>query len=120
MNPPAKLVVLSLAINELGFVKYSSIHEGNLTDISDNTTVLDNLIINTGKEPKTVILEAGIATADKLKVIRDKGYHYICVSRERLKDFVYRNGNNPVEVKTQSGKIIILKKLKSTGSGSHI
>lgn len=115
----AKLVVLSLAINELGFVKYSSIHEGNFADTSDITAVLDNLIINTGKEPKTVIMDAGIATADNLKVIRDKGYHYICVSRERLKDYEYHNGNNPVEVKTQSGKIITLKKLKSSGNGSH-
>lgn len=114
----AKLVVLSLAINELGFVKYSSIHEGNFADSSDITTVLDNLIINTGTAPKTVIMDAGIASAENLKVIREKGYHYVCVSREKLKDYAYQNATDPVEVQTNSGKIITLKKVKPTDNGS--
>lgn len=115
----AKLVVLSLAINELGFVKYSSIHEGNFADSSDITTVLDNLVLNTGQSPKTVVMDAGIATAENLKVIREKGYHYVCVSRERLKDYGYASQGELVEVETKSGKIITLKKVKPANNGSY-
>ena len=115
----AKLVVLAMAVNTLGFIRHSSIHEGNFADSSDITFVLDNLINNTGSKPKTVILDAGIATADNLKIITDKGYNYICVSRSRLRAYEYESGSDPVKVKTNTGKTITLKKVKTTEPGSY-
>lgn len=108
-----KLVVLAMVVNTLGFVKYSSIHEGNFADSSDITAIMDNLRTNTGMEPKTVVLDAGIASQDNLDIIRAKGYHYVCVSRSKLKDYAYHSSVGPVEVKTNSGKIITLRKIKS-------
>lgn len=115
----AKLVVLAMAINTLGFIKYSSIHEGNFADSSDITSILDNLIVNTGVKPKTVVLDAGIATEANLDIIRQKGYHYICVSRNKLKDYTYQSESGPVHVTTNSGKVITLKKVKLDGSSSY-
>ena len=112
----AKLVVLAMAINTLGFIRHSSIHEGNFADSSDITFVLDNLIHNTGSEPKTVVLDAGIATADNLNVITGKGYNYICVSRSQLSDYEYESGSDPVRIKTNSGKVLTLKKVKTQES----
>jgi len=34
-----------------------------------------------------VVLDAGIATEENLKLITGKGYHYLCVSRTKLKDY---------------------------------
>lgn len=34
-----------------------------------------------------VVMDAGIGTKDNLALIKAKGYNYLCVSRERLKDF---------------------------------
>ena len=38
---------------------------------------------------QTVVIDAGIASEDNLAMIREKGYHYVCVSRHRIKDYPY-------------------------------
>jgi transposase len=115
----AKLVVLALAVNPLGFIKYSSIHEGNFSDTSDITAVLDRLIANTGIEPKTVVLDAGIATNENLEIIQSKGYNYICVSRSKLKDYSYQNNSQPQTVLTKGDKTVYLKKIQSTDNTNY-
>jgi hypothetical protein len=109
----AKLVVLALAVNPLGFIKYSSIHEGNFADSSDITAVLDGLIKNTGIEPKTVVMDAGIASKENLKVVVDKGYNYLCVSRDKPVNYTYVENSKDTVVHTNGKKQIKLKKVKS-------
>ena len=76
--PDAKLVVLALVVNMEGFIKYSSVHEGNIGDCDTLSKMIDKLSSHTLKEKKAVIvLDAGIATEDNLKLIEAKGYKYL-------------------------------------------
>ncbi len=61
----AKLVVLALVVNMEGFIKYSSVHEGNIADCDTLSKMIDKLSSHTLNERKAVIvLDAGIATED--------------------------------------------------------
>ena len=81
----AKLVVLALVVNVEGFIKYSSIHEGNIADCNTLSTMIDKLASHTCPNKKAVIvLDAGIATEENLQLIEAKGYKYLCVSRSKL------------------------------------
>ena len=39
--------------------------------------------------PAGVVLDAGISTEENLRLIEEKGYKYLCVSRAKLKDYTY-------------------------------
>ncbi len=77
----AKLVVLAMVINIEGFIKYSSILEGNMADSNTLEGMINNLRIKTSASSKRalVVIDAGIATDDNLKMIASKGYDYLCV-----------------------------------------
>ena len=81
----AKLVVLALVVNIYGFIKYSSIHEGNMADCSNLSLMIDKLSRRTNAQNPVVVMDAGIATEENLEMIRAKAYHYLCVSRTKLK-----------------------------------
>lgn len=85
----AKLVVLGLVINPEGFIKYSSILEGNMADSKTLEGMIGKLRIKTSSSAKKalVVIDAGIATDHNLKMILDNGYDYLCVSRSNLKDY---------------------------------
>jgi len=73
----AKLVVLALVVNIEGFIKYSSIHQGNIADCATLSAMIDKLAAHTSKDKKAVIvLDAGIATEENLELIEAKGYKY--------------------------------------------
>ena len=106
----AKLVVLALVVNMEGFIKYSSVHEGNIADCDTLSKMIDKLSSHTLKEKKAVIvLDAGIATEDNLKLIEAKGYKYLCVSRCRLKEYEVVQDRLTVLLETKSKKTIRLK-----------
>jgi hypothetical protein len=52
---------------------------------------------------------AGIATEENLGMIRAKGYHYLCVSRTRLKDYQAISGRLTVLLETKSKRNVHLK-----------
>jgi hypothetical protein len=85
----AKLVVLALVINPYGFIKYSSILQGNVSDPSTLEAMIKDLRSKTSTtaEKALVVIDAGIATNENLARIRLEGYDYLCVSRSRLKDY---------------------------------
>lgn len=109
----AKLVVLAMVVNIYGFVKYSSIHEGNFTDTSEISSILQGLQYQNGPSPAMVVIDAGIATAQNLKIIKDKGYHYLCVSRSKLKDYKFDTGRLTTIYERRVGKQLTLKKIQS-------
>ncbi len=82
----AKLVVLAMVINVEGFIKYSSVHEGNMADSKTLEGMINNLRVKTSASSNKalVVIDAGIATEDNLKMITSKGYDYLCVSRVNL------------------------------------
>ena len=93
-----------------GFIKYSSVHEGNIGDCDTLSKMIDKLSSHTLKEKKAVIvLDAGIVTEDNLKLIEAKGYKYLCVSRCRLKEYEVVQDRLTVLLETKSKKTIRLK-----------
>jgi transposase len=85
----AKIVVLAVVVNREGFLKYSNIFEGNMTDCKTLGGIIDalsNQTSFTGRKP-IVVIDAGIATEDNLTMLRGKGYDYVCVSRSSLKEY---------------------------------
>jgi len=101
----ARLVVLALVINPEGFIKYSSILEGNMSDPSTLEEMINKLRVKTSDSAKKalVVIDAGIATEDNLKMIREKGYDYMCVSRSTLKNYT-READAPTVTVTDNKK----------------
>lgn len=108
-----KLVVLALVVNIYGFIKHSSVHEGNFSDCKDIEKVIDSLDYATRTNKPVVVLDAGIATKENLAIIRNKGYHYLCVSRTKLKNYVFDPSRLVVYLETKSKKEVVLKKILS-------
>ncbi len=103
----AKLVVLALVINRYGFIKYSSILEGNIADCKTLEGMIDNLRIKTSASASKalVVIDAGIATDENLEMIKAKGYDYLCVSRSNLRHYI-------VEAEATTVSVIDNKKQK--------
>ena len=85
----AKLVVLALVVNPEGFIKYSAIVQGNMSDPETLESMIEELRVKTsGSATKAlIVMDAGIATEDNLAMIKAKGYDYLCVTRSTLKNY---------------------------------
>jgi hypothetical protein len=75
------LVVLALVVNVEGFIKYSSVYSGNMSDPATLRETIDKLRLATSESHKKaiVVMDAGIATSDNLQMLEEKGYKYMCV-----------------------------------------
>ena len=96
----AKLFVLGLVINPEGFIKYSWILEGNMADSKTLEGMIDKLRVKTSSSAQKVlvVIDAGIATDENLKMILDHGYDYLCVDRSNLKTYNIEAGLATVSV----------------------
>ena len=106
-----KLVVLALVVNAFGFIKHSSIHEGNFSDCTSLDQVIKSLDYATNSKKPVIVIDAGIATKENLALIRNKGYHYLCVSRTKLKDYKFDTSRLVTYLETKSGKEVVLRKV---------
>lgn len=106
-----RLVVLALVVNIYGFIKHSSIHEGNFSDSQGLDKVIESLDKTTGSIRPLIVLDAGIATKQNLALIRNKGYHYLCVSRTKLKNYKFDTNSLVTHLETKTKKKVILKKI---------
>jgi len=110
----ARLIVLAVVINPEGFLKYSNIFEGNMADSKTLETIVNALSKQTsfsGRKP-IVVIDAGIATDDNLKMLKHKQYDYMCVSRSNLKEYKADTISTPVEIKDKRNQPIELMKVK--------
>jgi len=84
-----RLVVMAVVVNPEGFIKYSTIYEGNKADCKTLADMIEKLRLATSSTGKKalVVIDAGIATDENLKLIRQKGYDYLCVSRSTIKEY---------------------------------
>jgi transposase len=105
----AKQVVLALVVNVEGFIKYSSVLEGNTADCNTLSAMIEKLASHTCGGPAVVVLDAGIATEENLRLIEEKGYKYLCVSRTRLKDYSCVPGRLTTFLETKSKQTIRLR-----------
>jgi len=111
----AKLVVLALVINPEGFIKYSDIFQGNISDPATLIKIIDNLRERTSQcaHKATVVIDAGIAWDENLKIIKAKGYEYICVTRSSMKDYSIMADDAIVTVRDNRKQKIELRRVKS-------
>lgn len=106
----AKLIALALVTNIYGFIKYSRIYKGNMADCKTLETTIEDLdkTYQLSHRKPTVVMDAGLSTEDNLKMLRTKGYSYLCVSRSSIKEYIthqsvpliiYDKKDQPIEIK---------------------
>jgi transposase len=115
----AKLIVLALVVNIFGFIKYSSIYQGNMADCDNLSQMIDTLSSRIRSDNPVVVLDAGIATEANLAMIRAKGYHYLCVSRTKLKDYQAVSGRLTVLLQTKSKREVRIKAVSSANNTDY-
>src|SRR6266511_1101847 len=115
----AKLIVLALVVNPEGFIKYSSIYEGNMSDCKTVEDMIDKLRINTSNSAHKalVVIDAGIATEDNLKMLRKKGYDYLCVTRSTLKQYSIASGTAVKTIYNKKEQKIELQQVQRRDDG---
>jgi hypothetical protein len=111
----AKLIVLALVVNREGFIKYSTIFEGNIADCKTLSKIIGKLRNNTSCYAKKalVVIDAGIANEDNLKMIKSEGFDYLCVTRSSMKNYIIDAGDTLVTVTDNTKKKIGLCKVKT-------
>lgn len=81
------LLTLALVLDEDGFPKASRVFPGNVSEPGTLAAMLDALPgpgqLSLGAKRPTVIIDAGVATAENLALIRERTMDYVCVSRSR-------------------------------------
>ena len=117
----ARLVVLAMVINPEGFIKYSTIYQGNKADCKTLADMIEKLRLATSFAEKRglVVIDAGIATDENLKLIYEKGYDYLCVSRATIKDYTIEAGNKCVTITDKKHQPIQLCKVNTAHSTDY-
>jgi len=72
------LMTVGLVVDEWGFAKHSEFFPGKVSEPGTLGVMLQKLGALTGA---TVVIDAGIGTADNLAMLRSAGYHYVTVGR---------------------------------------
>lgn len=108
----AKLVVLGMVVNEQGFIKYSSIFEGNM---ADSKTLIDTIkklrkSSSDHTQKALVVIDAGISTEENLQALKDENFDYLCVTRSYLKNYKTSDTANIKTISDQKGQKIHLTK----------
>lgn len=117
-----RLLVLALAINAEGFIRYSSILAGNTADPDSLPAMVDGIISKNPVSPNPhqkvmVIIDAGIATEDNLELLKERGYNYLCVSRTKLKDYTLKDEGRSVTVFDSRKRPITLAQVEHEAGG---
>ena len=117
----AKIVVLAVVINREGFLKYSNIFEGNMSDSKTLEKMIDALGNQTSftERKPIVVLDAGVATDENVNMLKNKGYDYMCVSRSKLKDFYADTNSVPVQIQDKRKQPIELLKVRTDKDKDH-
>ena len=106
-----KQVVLASVINGEGFLKHSKIYEGNISDSVTLVDIIGELRKNNKEadDKQIIVIDAGIATEDNLRALRDIGLNYVCVSRSKPKNIPEIDLETAVEIRDNRGGKIHLK-----------
>ena len=120
-----KLLVLALCINTEGFIRYSSVLEGNTADPKSLPDMVDKLIATnpaggTDDQKVLVVIDAGIASQDNLDLIKAKGYNYLCVSRKALTDYEVKPDAKTVTVHDNKRQPIKLQEVHTEGEDYYL
>lgn len=115
------LVTLALLVDDRGFPIFSQIYKGNQSEPATLKSVLDRLKNDVGNILPawlpTLVMDKGIATADNVSLIRERGFPYVIVERRRAEKDHLKEFSNPSDFssfESNSGPIK-LKKLEVDG-----
>jgi transposase len=114
----AKLVSLALVISAEGFLKHSRIYSGNIADCNTLGDIVEELAAMTSHTERkpVVVIDAGIATEDNLKMLREREYDYLCVSRRKLKEYIPVNEQEGIDhLKDKRGNAIEIRQVTTPG-----
>ena len=106
-----RLVGLALAIDGLGFVRYSKIYKGNVSEPQTFSLMLDDVVtkLYTKGEKPVVVMDAGISTEENLEYVRQCNYDYVCVSRTKPKAYTALNDETTQLSDNRDNKIEVTK-----------
>ena len=102
------LLTLGLMLDASGFVRRSQLFAGNVREHRTLAGMLEALRAPAGA---LVVMDRGVATDDCVTWLREHGYRYLVVSRERHRQF---DAEAAVSVRTQSKQTVHLHKVVST------
>ena len=108
------LVTLALVLDSSGFPKRSKVFEGNVSEPSTLAKMIKGLEKKNLSpelfEPlkATIVMDAGIATEDNIKWLKENSYPYIVVSRKRHREF---NEDEAVVVKQDDDGTVKVQKV---------
>ena len=87
------LLTLGLVLDASGFVRRSQVFAGNVREHHTLAEMLDAL---NAPRAALVVMDRGIATEDRVQWLREHGYRYLVVSRERTRHFDAEAAAEPV------------------------
>lgn len=106
------LVTLGLVLDVSGFPRTSKIFSGNISEPNTLEMMLTDLNAQTGA---TVVLDAGIATQENIDWLKQHGYHYLVVSRQRKRCF--DENETAVTVKEIPGQTVRIQRVVDEETG---
>jgi len=114
----ARLIVLAVVVNTEGFLKYSQIFEGNIADSKTLKQIICELSSRTSSTERhpIVVLDAGIATEDNLKLLKEHNFDYMCVSRSNMKKYSVDADSKPIEILDKKKQALALQKITVEGN----
>lgn len=118
----ARLIVPALVVNAEGFIKYSDVFEGNMTDSESLPRIIDRIRVRTSESQRRaiVVLDAGIATEENPTLIRAKGYDYMCVNRSKIKDYAIDPEGKVCKVNTKNDETVTLERVQSASMTDYL
>lgn len=109
------LLTLGLILDGSGFVRRSEVFSGNVSEGTTLETMLRGLQAPSGA---LVVMDRGIATEANLIWLRENGYRYLVVSRERDRQF---DSQQAITIKTAGDETIRLhKQLSEDGKEARL
>ncbi|NTW33789.1 MAG: IS1634 family transposase [Bacteroidetes bacterium] len=111
----ARIIVLAVVVNSEGFLKYSNIFEGNMTDCKTLEMVILHLSQQTSftSRKPIIVIDAGIGTDENIAMLKSKGYDYMSVARSGLKEYYADVESKPVQIKDKRKQPIELLKVRT-------
>ena len=110
LRPTAKApepLTLGLVLDGSGFVRRAEVFAGNATESDTLEGMLKGL---EAPSAALVVMDRGIATEENLQWLRESGYRYLVVSRERIRQF---EPSQARALETAAGQTVHLQKVLS-------
>ena len=105
------LVTLALVLDSSGFVRESRSFAGNVVE---GDTLEHMLTALNAPKGALVVMDAGIAKEQNLKWLRDNGYRYLAVSREKSRQF---DPEQAIAIDNAAGETVRLQKIVDEEAG---